>query len=135
MVVSKTIYHIHINIKMQNPNQESPVSSETPNQDLKDMDVLCTFRIKMSQNLEWMNQQLVTISKSRPGCQTQVTSLHRFSKPKNGNGCSLHLQNQDRKPKFKQRVYQRPVTISKSRSRCQPPIRSLQHPLKPPMRT
>jgi len=38
---------------MQNPNQELPVSSKAPNQDLKDMDVLCTFKIKIvSPNLE-----------------------------------------------------------------------------------
>ena len=28
-----------------------------------------------------------------------------------GHGCSLHLQNQDREPKFKSWVYQRPVSI------------------------
>ena len=37
-----------------------------------------------------------------------------------GHLCSLHLQNQDREPKFRAWVYQRPVTISESRSRCQP---------------
>merc|ERR1712081_94219 len=36
-----------------------------------------------------------------------------------GHGCSLHLQIQDREPKFGSWVYQRQVTISKSRSRCQ----------------
>ena len=29
-----------------NPNQEPPVSSKAPNQDLKDMDVLCTFKLR-----------------------------------------------------------------------------------------
>merc|ERR1711954_441966 len=52
-----------------------------------------------------------------------------------GHGCSLHLQNQDREPKFGSYVYQRPVTISKSRTRCQTPVRNLQHPPKPQMRT
>ena len=47
-----------------------------------------------------------------------------------GCGCSLHLQNQDREPKFRKWMYQRPVTISKSRSRCQTPVKSLQHPQK-----
>ena len=38
---------------MQNPSQETPASSKAPNQDLKDIDVLCTFKIKIeSQNLE-----------------------------------------------------------------------------------
>ena len=50
---SKTSDHIQIKIKMQNLSQEPPVSSKAPNQDLKDMDVLCTFKIKIeSQNLE-----------------------------------------------------------------------------------
>ena len=31
---------------MPNPSEEHPVSSKAPNQDLKDMDVLCTFKIK-----------------------------------------------------------------------------------------
>merc|ERR1712082_51714 len=52
-----------------------------------------------------------------------------------GHGCSLHLQNQDREPKFGSYVYQRPVTISKLRSRCQTPVRNIQRPPKPQMRT
>ena len=39
--------HIKIKIKMPNPSQEHPASSKAPNQALKDMDVLCTFRIKI----------------------------------------------------------------------------------------
>ena len=47
----KTSYHIQINIKIPNPSQEPPVSSKAPNVDLKEIDVLCTFKIKMeSQN-------------------------------------------------------------------------------------
>ena len=45
--VPKTSDHIQINIKMQNPSQEPPASSKAPNEDLKDMDVLCTFKIKI----------------------------------------------------------------------------------------
>ena len=53
MGVSKTSDHIQIKIKMPNPNQEPPASSKAPNKDLKDMDVLCTFKIKLeSQNSE-----------------------------------------------------------------------------------
>ena len=38
---------------MQNPIQEPPASSKTQNQDLKDMYVLCTFKIQIeSQNSE-----------------------------------------------------------------------------------
>ena len=40
-----------IKINMPNPSQERPASSKAPNEDLKDMDVLCTFKIKIqSQN-------------------------------------------------------------------------------------
>ena len=38
---------------MPNPSQEPPASSKAPNEDLNDMDVLCTFKIKIeSQNIE-----------------------------------------------------------------------------------
>ena len=38
---------------MLNPSQEPPAPTKAPNQDLKDMDVFCTIKIKMeSQNLE-----------------------------------------------------------------------------------
>ena len=53
MGVSKTSDHIEIKIKMLNPSQEPPVSSKAPNEDLKDMDVLCIFKIKVeSQNID-----------------------------------------------------------------------------------
>ena len=53
MVVSKTINHIQIKIKMPNSSQEPPASSKAPNQDLEDMDVLCTLKIQIeSKNLE-----------------------------------------------------------------------------------
>ena len=49
--VSNTSDHIIIKIKMPNPSQEPPASSKALNQDLKDTDVLCTFKIKIeSQN-------------------------------------------------------------------------------------
>ena len=45
--------HIKIKIKMSNPSQEPPASSKAPNQDLKDRDVLCTFKFDIeSQKLE-----------------------------------------------------------------------------------
>ena len=47
MGVPKTSDLIKINIRMPNPSHEPLVSSKAPNQDLKDMDVLCTFKIKM----------------------------------------------------------------------------------------
>ena len=45
--VWKTIDHIQIKIKVQNPSQEPPAFSKVQNQDFKDMDVLCTFKIKI----------------------------------------------------------------------------------------
>ena len=47
MGMSKTSDHIQIKIKMPNPSQEPPASSEAQNEDLKDMDILCTFKIKI----------------------------------------------------------------------------------------
>ena len=53
MDVSKAIGHIQIKIKTPNPKKETPASSKAPNQDFKDMVVLCIFKIKVeSQNLE-----------------------------------------------------------------------------------
>ena len=60
MGISKTRDHIEIKIKMPNSSQEPPVSSKAPNEDLKDMDVLYTFKIKIeSQNLDhgYINNQ------------------------------------------------------------------------------
>ena len=51
--VPKTSEDIQINIRMQNTSQEPPASSKAQNQDLQDMDILCTFKIKMeSQNFD-----------------------------------------------------------------------------------
>ena len=52
MVVSNTSDHIQIKIKMPNLSQEPPASQKAPNQDLKDMDDLCTFKIKI-ESLNW----------------------------------------------------------------------------------
>ena len=51
MGVSRTSDYIQIKIKMPNPSQEHLASSKSPNKDLKNMDVLCTLKIKIeSQN-------------------------------------------------------------------------------------
>ena len=53
MGISKNNDHIQIKIKVPNPSQEPPASSKAPNEYLKDVDVLCTFKIKIeSQNLD-----------------------------------------------------------------------------------
>ena len=54
MGVQKTLDLIKINIRMQNSSKKPPASSKDPNQDLKNMDVLYTFKIKIEcQNLEY----------------------------------------------------------------------------------
>ena len=50
---TETSDHIQIKINMPNSSQKPPVSSKALNLDLKDMDVFCTFKIKIeSQNSE-----------------------------------------------------------------------------------
>ena len=48
MGISKTSDHIQIKIHMPNPSQEPPVSSKAPNKVLKYIDVLFTFKIKIT---------------------------------------------------------------------------------------
>ena len=47
MCVSNSSESFRIKIQMPNPSQEPPASSKAPIEDLKDMDVLCTFEIKI----------------------------------------------------------------------------------------
>ena len=64
MGVSKTSDHIQIKIKMPNPSHEAPASSKAPNQDLKDIYVLCTFKLKIErQNSEQGCKELPGSSK------------------------------------------------------------------------
>merc|ERR1711954_303389 len=66
--VPKTNDHIQIKIKMQNPSQEPPASSKAPNEVLKDIDVLCIFKIKIeSQNLDQrcIKDQLPNLNKDQ----------------------------------------------------------------------
>ena len=127
------------------PNQDQnakpqSMSSKAPYQIFKDMDVLCTFKIKIdSQNsdqgsikdqLPYLNQD--QYAKLQSGTSSVLQSPTWGLK---GHGCSLHLQNRDKEPKFGSWVCQRPVTIFKSWSRCQTPVRKLKHPSKPQIRT
>ena len=133
MGISKTCDHIRIKIKMPNSSQESPASSKTQKEDLKDMDVLCTFKIKIeSQNTDcgcikdqWPYPNKDQDAKHQSGTSSILQSPKWGLK---GHGCSLHPQNQDIQLNFGSWVYQRPVNISKSRSRCQTPVRNLQRP-------
>ena len=114
----KDCNHIQIMIKMPNPIQEPPVSSKAPNEDFKDMDVLCTFKIKIqSQNLDhgcikdqWIYPNEDQDAKPQSGTSGILQTPKLWLK---GHGCSLHLQNQVREPKFETWVYQKPVKISK----------------------
>ena len=54
---TKTTDNIQINIRMPTPSQEPPVSSKAPNKDLKDMDVLCTFKIEIENKYESIKDQ------------------------------------------------------------------------------
>ena len=47
MHVSKTSGHIQIKIKMPYPSKEPLASSKALNEELKDMDILCTFKINI----------------------------------------------------------------------------------------
>ena len=116
MGVPKTSDQIQFKITLPNPSQEPPASSKTLNLDFKDIDVLCTFKIKLeSQNLElrcikdkwpYLNQDQNIKLKSDTSCPHQS--------PKSGlkgEWCSLHFQNLLRQPKFRAMVYQRPLTM------------------------
>ena len=125
MGVPKTSVHIQTKIKMPNHIQEPQATSKAPNQDFKDMDVLCTFNSRIVSHSQNMG-----VSNTSDYIQIKI----KMPYPSQNLG-SLYLQNQDRELKFGSWVYQRPVTISKSRSRCQTPVRNLQRPPKPQIRT
>ena len=82
MGVIKTSDHIQIKSQMPNPIQEPPASSKAPNEDFKDMDVLCTLKIRIeSVNSEHGLKKTVTISKSLSGCKISVRNLQGPPKP------------------------------------------------------
>ena len=73
MGVSKTSDHIQIKIKMPNPSQEPPASSKASDQDLKDMDVLCTFKINVdNQNSEHGWLYVNQVKESQPLSATSI---------------------------------------------------------------
>ena len=105
MGLSKTTDRIQIKIKMSNPSQEPPASSKAPNEDLKDMDVLCTFKIKIeSQKSDhgYIKDKCPYLNQDQ-GAKPQSGTSSPHQSPKlglNGYGCSLQLQIQVREPKF-----------------------------------
>ena len=135
MCVPKTSDHIQINIRMPNPSQEPPASSKAPNQIFRGTDCLCIFQNKIaSQNSYhgWIKDQWPYPNPNQDAKPQSGTSSVLQS-PKwrlKGHGCSLHLQNQDREPKFIIWVYQRLMTIFITISRCQTRVTKLQHPPK-----
>ena len=136
MHISKTNIQIQIKIKMPNASQEHLVSSKAPNEDLKDINVLCTSKIKKeSKNLDhgyikdqWPYQNQDQDAKPQSGTSSVLQSPKWGLK---GHGCSLHLKNQNREQKLISGLNLRPMTISKSRSRYQTSVRNIQLPTKP----
>ena len=104
------------------------------NKDLKDMDDLCTFKIKIeSQKSEYgCTKDHLSYPNQDEDARPQSGTSRVLHSPKSG---LLNLQNQGREPKFGAWLYQRPVIISKSTSRCQTPVTNLQYPPKPQIRT
>ena len=51
MGVSKISDHIQIEMEMPNPSQEPPLSSKAPIQDWEDIDIICTFKIKIESQI------------------------------------------------------------------------------------
>ena len=125
---------------MPNFSYEPPVSSKVQNDKLKDMDVLCTFKIKIkSQKFDhWYIKDQGPYKNQDQDSEAQSVTSSILQSPKlglKGHYSSLYLQNQDKEPKLRIWVYQRPVTISKLRSRFQTPVWNLQCLAKPQVRT
>ena len=80
--VSKISDHIQINIKMPKPSQEPPASSKAQNEDCKDIDVICTFKIKIESKFgSLVYQRPVTIAKSISRYKIPVKNLQHPTKP------------------------------------------------------
>ena len=86
MGVSMTSDLIKIMIKMQNPSHETPASSESPNEDLKDMHILCTLKIKMESH-----GYIMGISKTSDSIQIKIKMPNLSQAPPT----SFKAKNQD----------------------------------------
>ena len=82
----KINYHIKNKIKIPNPSQEPQASSKAPNQDVKDKDVLCIFKIKLnSQNSEHQyGKDQLQYPNQDQGAQTQLGISSILQKSKSG---------------------------------------------------
>ena len=99
MVVYKTSDLFQIKIKITNPSQEPSASSKAPNEDKKDIYVLCPFKIKIeSKHLDHgcIKDQWPCPNQDKDAKPQSGTFQHSPKPPKRlkGHGCSLHLQHQ-----------------------------------------
>ena len=136
MGVSKTSDHIQIKVRMPNPNKQPLMSSNVTNKDLKDMDVLCIFKIKTErQNFkhEYIKDQWPYPNQDQDA-KPQSGNTSPNENPKSGlkgHGCSFHLQNQDRELKSKNLIiryqwpYKNPYEDAKPQSGA--PIKAPNH--------
>ena len=76
MDASKTSYHMQIKIKIPNLVQEPPASSKAPNQDLKDMDVLCPSKTRYK-----AKTQIMDASKTRDHIQIKIKMPYPSQEP------------------------------------------------------
>ena len=86
MGISKTIDHIQTKIKIPNHSQEPPVSSNAQNKGLKDMDVLCSFKI------------MIEIQNLKHSCikdQLPYPNQDQDAKPKSGTSSVLQSSEED----------------------------------------
>ena len=126
MGASKTSDHIQIKIKIPNPSQEPPASSKPPNEDLKDMDVICTFKIKIeSHNLAY------GVPKTSDHIQINITMPNPSQEPPASSKAPYQVffepSKSSERAKIQNMGISKTVTMSKPRSKCQTPVRSLQH--------
>ena len=106
MDLQKTSKHIQIKIKMPNLSQEPSMSSKVKNEDLDEMDVLCTFKTKMEdQNLNhWCTKDQWPYPDQDSDAKPQSGTSSILQSPKlglKGHTCFLHLQDKDKMQKFK----------------------------------
>ena len=99
MGVSKTSDHIQIKISMLNPSQKPQASYKTPNEDLKDMDVHCTFKTKKESK-----NQIVGVSKTSDHIKINI-KMPNFSQELSGSeALSEDLMDMDVLCTFKSKI-------------------------------
>merc|ERR1711954_342623 len=103
---------------MPSPSQEPPASSKAQNQNFKEMEVICTFKIQIEkQNSEHgYSKEQCQYPNQDQDAKTQSRTSSVLQSPKTGlkgHGFPLHLQNQGRELKFRTSVYQRQMPTFK----------------------